>query len=650
MDSSIKFNVSANTAQFQSGMREVDNVAKGTAAGIKSAFAGVGSLLAGGAIVSGIQNILSKMDNVSDAAKRLGASSEDIQRVGNAAQIVGTDMDAVARSMNRMGVQANKAAREGGSIAEAFERVNIDPAAFAAAGLADRIRMVAKAQQEANGDATKMAELFEVVGVRAANINFAELVSEMGNVNVVADATVQALADANDQLDKMKQNATIFGANLLKALVIEPAERLGNIMAGGVGQTNAEIDAEQMRANAQARLRQRGELLPDDSTTKKVSKFVGGPVPATVEESVPGPNAEENVRRINAELEKMKAELEAAKAPTVAISDELDKQGSKAEKRNEQQRELKQLALEIREAEAAGNETLAANLREYEALIKASIEYEGDLEMAARDVNAAHKERLRLQEQALQKSIAQIEKEVELAETMAFGTDEAKKKAEWMKTYDSVLEKTGRDDLARRAANAETAEPERGASSGGGGGGNTGGGTSAPKPTTALDALRKAAETDARARADLFRIEAEKNRRTERVSELMDGRFFSTAANTQLRAERDAERRAQDLMSRRSATDALFGEGGRTRNAGELQRRFLETAPFSERFGNPKAFENFMREQTLTEAQRKERDAESSTASSKEEKQSQNLATEGTLIRLVQEVINRLPQNALVAT
>jgi hypothetical protein len=607
MDGDIRFNIGANTAQFDAKMARVADSANTTGAKLKQAFSGLGGILVGGSVVAGLNSLLSKMDNVSDAAKRLGASSEDIQRVGNAAQIVGTDMDAVARSMNKMGVQANKAARDGGDLADAFDRVNIDPAAFAASGLADRIRMVAKAQQEANGDATKMAELLEVVGVRAANINFAELVSEMNNVNVVADATVQALADANDQLDKMKQNATIFGANLLKALVIEPAERLGNIMAGGVGQTNAEIDAEQMRANAQARLRQRGELLPDDSTTKKVSKFVGGPVPATVEESVPGPNAEENVRRINAELEKMKAELEAAKAPTVAISDELDKQGSKAEKRNEQQRELKQLALEIREAEAAGNETLAANLREYEALIKASIEYEGDLEMAARDVNAAHKERLRLQEQALQKSIAQIEKEVELAETMAFGTDEAKKKAEWMKTYDSVLEKTGRDDLARRAANAETAEPERGASpSGGGSSSGGGGGTSAPRPGTALDALRKAAETDASARANLFRIEADKNRRTERVSELMDGRFFSSAANTQLRAERDAERRAQDFMNRRAATAGLFTweipdlDNIPTRNMGELEKRFRQHNPFSTR----EDFDRFVRDQQKTPEER----------------------------------------------
>jgi hypothetical protein len=122
------------------------------------------------------------------------------------------------------------------------------------------------------------------------------------------------------------------------------------------------------------------------------------------------------------------------------------------------------------------------------------------------------------------------------------------------------------------------------------------GGKSTPKPTTALEALRKAAETDVRARAELFRIEADKNRRTERVSKLMEGRFFSSAANTQLRAERDAERRAQDLMSRRSATDSLFGKDSPLKNMGELQNRFRQENPFGKR----EDFDRFVRDQQKT--------------------------------------------------
>jgi hypothetical protein len=72
--------------------------------------------------------------------------------------------------------------------------------------------------------------------------------------------------------------------------------------------------------------------------------------------------------------------------------------------------------------------------------------------------------------------------------------------------------------------------------------------TSAKAPATALETLTKAAETDARARASLFRIEAEKSRRTSRVPELIAKRFFSTAAEQEVRAESLAERQAQDFI------------------------------------------------------------------------------------------------------
>jgi hypothetical protein len=214
-----------------------------------------------------------------------------------------------------------------------------------------------------------------------------------------------------------------------------------------------------------------------------------------------------------------------------------------------------------------------------------------------------------------------------------------------MKTYDSVLEKTGRDDLARRAANAETAEPERGASPGGGGSsGGGGGGTSAPRPGTALDTLRKAAETDASARANLFRIEADKNRRTSRVSELMDKGFFSTAANTELRAERNAERRAQDLMSRRSATDSLFGKDSPLKNMGELQNRFRQENPFGKR----EDFDRFVRDQQKTPGERlREEESARNAEGGKSQAAQVALASEASLQSLIKEIRDRLPQNAL---
>jgi hypothetical protein len=168
-------------------------------------------------------------------------------------------------------------------------------------------------------------------------------------------------------------------------------------------------------------------------------------------------------------------------------------------------------------------------------------------------------------------------------------------------------------------------------------------GAKADKPTTALDALRKAAETDVRARADVFRIEAERNRRTSRVSELMDKGFFSTAANTELRAERNAEKRAQDLLTRRSATDSLFGKDSPLKNMGELQQRFRQENPF----GRREDFDRFVRDQQMTPEERKRDESERNAQGGQSQSAQASLATEASMQKLIQEIVNRLPQNAL---
>jgi hypothetical protein len=169
---------------------------------------------------------------------------------------------------------------------------------------------------------------------------------------------------------------------------------------------------------------------------------------------------------------------------------------------------------------------------------------------------------------------------------------------EEQRDFERAMDQTGSFETAANLAAAKAAEraaqdTERSSAT-------SGGGSSSPSDQSALQRLRKAAETDARARANLFRIEADKNRRTSRASELMDKGFFSTAAGQELRAERNAEKRAQDLMTRRSATDALFGADSPLKNMGELQRRFRQQNPF----GRREDFDRFVSEQAKSETER----------------------------------------------
>ncbi len=564
MDSSIRFNVSADTAQFQSGMRQVDAAAKSTAAGIKQAFSGIGGLLAGGAVVGGMTGLLRKMDDISDGARRIGISAEEFQKVGNAAELVGTSVEAVNKAMIRAGVAANKAAREGGDMAEAFARANLDPAIFAAAGLEERIKMVAEAQRAANGDARQMSELFEAIGVKAAGIDFSALAEEMGNVNAASSETVEALARANDELDKAKQSATIFGATLLKALVIDPAERFGSFLGGAGFKTIKELEEIELRANAVTQLTSEGLL---------------------------GGNDAENARLIAERMEEIQNKLKGNKNISAAINEDLNT-ANNLEKEKTSQLERQQRLLEQQEARR-------------------------------------------------KESIKDAQFEVELIEAKLRGDKARVAAIEEQRDFERALDQTGSFETAANLAAAKSAErtaqgAERSST--------PSGGSSLPSDQSALDALRKAAETDARARADLFRIEAEKSRRTSRVSELMDRGAFGSAANTQIRAERDAEKRAQDLMSRRSATDSLFGKGSPLKNMGELFQEFRQQNTFAKR----EDFERFVRDQAKTESERKadtERGAAASGGPS--DKQPSGDPVLQFLIKTFDDFKKRVPQNAL---
>jgi hypothetical protein len=322
MDGGIKFDVSANTAKFDADMARVGNVATRTSDKVRQAFSGLGTLLAGGAVVGAMTGLLKRMDDISDGARRIGISAEEFQKIGNAAALVGTSVEAVNKAMIRAGVAANKAAREGGDMAEAFARANLDPAKFSAAGLEERIKMVAEAQRAANGDARQMSELFEAIGVKAAGIDFSALAEEMGNVNAASNETVEALARANDELDKAKQSATIFGATLLKALVIDPAERLGSFLGGAGFKTIKELEEIELRANAIAELTRQG-LFSGDDTQKAIL--------------------------IADKMEEIQNRLKGNKNITAAINDDLDT-ANNLEKEKTSQLERQQRLLEQQEA------------------------------------------------------------------------------------------------------------------------------------------------------------------------------------------------------------------------------------------------------------------------------------------------------------
>jgi hypothetical protein len=87
----------------------------------------------------------------------------------------------------------------------------------------------------------------------------------MSGASIASNESVASIQKANDAIDEMTQTLKSWGAEVIGFLVdgVQGAgERVGNILAGGVGKTIAELDADIEEMNAKARLANKGVVEP----------------------------------------------------------------------------------------------------------------------------------------------------------------------------------------------------------------------------------------------------------------------------------------------------------------------------------------------------------------------------------------------------
>jgi hypothetical protein len=260
-------------------------------------FAGAGNLVRDFAtgfafteIISGTKQLMDEFDRIGDLAVRFDTSAETIQRVGAAAKMSGTDIEAVAGAMTKAGIAATNAADNGGEMAEKFAKAGIDAREFANADLDKKLIMIAQAYQDAAGDASKLNAIISIMGSKGgANLiplisNVDELRATMEGASVATNESVASIQKANDEIDAMTQTLKVWGAELIGYLVdgVQGAgERVGNILAGGVGKTIEELDADVERLTAKARLAKKGVNAPSEDKSIKGTGMGGEATGAT---------------------------------------------------------------------------------------------------------------------------------------------------------------------------------------------------------------------------------------------------------------------------------------------------------------------------------------------------------------------------------
>lgn len=408
MATGLIVNVGADTTDFKDEIRELPREFEKAEQEITQSADRVGGaidgalkgLISAGTVVA-LERVINHFDKVADAASKYGETAEDIQRVGTAAELTGGNIDSVAMAMERAGVAAAKAARGNEEFVEKFNRAGIDAAAFSAATLTERVKMVAAAQQAAGTSGDRHAAILEALGESVAGIDFQRIADEMGNVIVASNETVTQLSRANDLIHQAKGTAMVFAAEGLGAIA-NYFEKIGNILGEGESGVLAQLG----RFNKLAL-----QLTPFSATLNLLG--LGGKTNKELEEAEKRLNAIALLRSRdgidNATEEQIKAEMSAMverERQATSAAAETTKAIDEGKAKTEQSAQIKQRLLEIslllKEAEAANNSELVDQLKHSEDIYKGILKYkdaEDAYGMAVRDANAELEKRQRLDPQ-----------------------------------------------------------------------------------------------------------------------------------------------------------------------------------------------------------------------------------------------------------
>jgi len=215
MPEEIKIGIGLNSTKFRKGIREIEGSTKrlrGSLTSLAGAF-GVGVGLSAG--IATIRGEFEKIDRLAKRGKALGIDAEDMQRFSVAAQLSGTNMEQLAKSMTRTD-RAVRDAEDGlKTQVTAFEDLNIEVEAFKNANYQERIKLLARAMDESSDRTRSMAAAQDILGRGASELvplmqSLSEAMREASGIEVVSNEDAAKVEKINDAFTKLKKNISSF--------------------------------------------------------------------------------------------------------------------------------------------------------------------------------------------------------------------------------------------------------------------------------------------------------------------------------------------------------------------------------------------------------------------------------------------------------
>jgi hypothetical protein len=208
----------ADTSPFRRGLKDMRRETQKFTSGIKGQIAGALGLTA---VTGMFRALFTEMDRVQKLGIRFGESAETVQKVGLAAEVAGANFEQLAKGLTVATRNAHEAATGNVQYAESFERLGIDAQNFINLPMEEKLAVLAGTFDQGRESGEQLAMIMEVLGRAGGELipllsqGQEELQKQFKETNTVSQSTVDAIAEFNDEVTRLKQDLTVAGAVVL---------------------------------------------------------------------------------------------------------------------------------------------------------------------------------------------------------------------------------------------------------------------------------------------------------------------------------------------------------------------------------------------------------------------------------------------------
>jgi hypothetical protein len=233
----LSIDIEARLANFERDLGKVAKASDDLASRMKTSFASVGTavgaavgaLLAAGA-VSQFQGLVNSLDQMNDAAERLGMSTEDLSALAYAAKMSGVEFEDMTAALSKLSVKMQDAASGGKEATSLFKDIGVD--------VKDASGKLKSADQVMSEVAERFSKLEDGAGKTALAV---DLFGKSGAKLVpLLNSGAQGLKDMREEADKLggildgklAKQAADFNDNLDRLAVLSASA--GKSIASGL--------------------------------------------------------------------------------------------------------------------------------------------------------------------------------------------------------------------------------------------------------------------------------------------------------------------------------------------------------------------------------------------------------------------------------